>query len=281
MTANHTLYARWNLVACDFDVNYIIDGEEVRGLNNAACFDLTLGNRQFFDKNDFYTKENERVSPGTTYSITNIRSLPGYRFAGVASSSEYGLTGTVDTQRVEVWLNYETKTYTVNYHANAGSDPVVNLPSNQTKVFGIDLTLSGVTPGREGYVFLGWGKDAVASSGLVNPGTIYSDDANLELFALWKLSPGFSLPMGLTTIEEEAFANNAFTCVFIPVTVTKIGSKAFSNCPNLRAVEILADEVDIAVDAFSDVTGLTIYCHKYSDAEWYAKQLGFEIKYID
>jgi uncharacterized repeat protein (TIGR02543 family) len=55
---------------------------------------------------------------------------------------------------------WSPNTYTVSYNANGGS----GAPGNQTKTYGVDLTLSSTIPTRSGYNFLGW---ATSSGGSV------------------------------------------------------------------------------------------------------------------
>ena len=73
------------------------------------------------------------------------------------------------------------------------------------------------------------------------------------------------LPSALTEISDEAFSGGAFSSVVIPESVTKIGSRAFADCPNLQYVQILGPTIDIAPDAFENVDGLTVY-YKFSSA---------------
>ena len=48
----------------------------------------------------------------------------------------------------------------------------------------------------------------------------------------------FSLPAGLTEIEEEAFAGIAAEKIIVPQGVTRIGDRAFADCPNLKELEL-------------------------------------------
>ncbi len=73
-------------------------------------------------------------------------------------------------------------TYTVSYNANGGS----GAPSLQTKTQGKDLTLSGQKPIRSGYTFKGWATSSGASSAQYQPGSIYTDDKGLTLYAVWE-----------------------------------------------------------------------------------------------
>ena len=71
----------------------------------------------------------------------------------------------------------------VSYNANGGT----GAPAAQTKWYGEALTLSSAKPTRPNYVFQGW---ATSSGGAVayQPGGRYGSDANLTLYAVWKLA---------------------------------------------------------------------------------------------
>lgn len=75
-------------------------------------------------------------------------------------------------------------TYTVSYNANGGS----GAPSSQTKQHDKTLTLSYTTPVRSGYTFKGWATSSGASSAQYQPGSSYTDNKNLTLYAVWELN---------------------------------------------------------------------------------------------
>lgn len=70
--------------------------------------------------------------------------------------------------------------YTVSYNANGGS----GAPIKQTKFYGVNLTLSAVTPTRTGYTFAGW---ATSASGSVaySPLDVYTANTGTTLYAVW------------------------------------------------------------------------------------------------
>lgn len=79
---------------------------------------------------------------------------------------------------IAVW---EPNGYLIKYDANGGTNP----PATQTKTPGVPITITTKEPTRYGYLFLGW---ALYKTGSVayHPGDIYSEDKDLNLFAVWK-----------------------------------------------------------------------------------------------
>lgn len=80
--------------------------------------------------------------------------------------------------------NLPKTTYTVSYNANGGS----GAPSSQTKTHGVALTLSSTVPTRSGYAFVGWATSSSATAATYAPGSSYTTDANLTLYAVWTLN---------------------------------------------------------------------------------------------
>lgn len=73
--------------------------------------------------------------------------------------------------------------YTVTYNKNGGD----TVPARQRKKMGESLELSTEVPTRSGYTFNGWAKSP-AGNVVYAPGEIYSEDANITLYAQWKLN---------------------------------------------------------------------------------------------
>lgn len=95
------------------------------------------------------------------------------------------------------------------------------------------------------------------------------------------LDPDFVLPASLTTIGEEAFAGGAFSYAHLPDGVTRIGKRAFADCPNLRNVDIPESATSIDPTAFAGTTDLTIHGVDGSYAEFYAGKYGFAFIPVD
>lgn len=124
---------------------------------------------------------------------TGVPTKTGWTFKGWATSSTAtsatyaagaNYTANAAATLYAVW---QRNTYAVTYNANGGS----GAPANQTKQYGIDLTLSNNTPTFSGYTFKGWATStANASAGTVNyaKGATYTGNTALTLYAVWELT---------------------------------------------------------------------------------------------
>lgn len=72
--------------------------------------------------------------------------------------------------------------YVVNFHANGGSDA----PGFQIKTENTPLILSDTTPTRLGYTFSGWAVTPDATVPDYAPGSLYTDDVGVILYAVWQ-----------------------------------------------------------------------------------------------
>lgn len=79
-------------------------------------------------------------------------------------------------------------TYKVTFNANGGS--LGNVPSYQTKKYGINLALSSYEPTRSGYSFEGWGTSSSATTASYQPGSTYKSNSAITLYAIWKSENG-------------------------------------------------------------------------------------------
>ena len=93
-------------------------------------------------------------------------------------------------------------------------------------------------------------------------------------------TPDFILPAGLTCIEAEAFYGDRMTVVWIPDTVTSLGSKAFAYCTHLTQIRIPASITTIPPDTFQGITKsqLTIFGVPGSAAETFADNVGIQFE---
>ena len=78
---------------------------------------------------------------------------------------------------------------------------------------------------------------------------LYTDIATGEMIVL---------PLALIEIGEEAFAGISASIVYVQQDCAAIGSRAFANCPNLRAIYV-PEDTQIAEDAFEDSNAVIVY----------------------
>lgn len=155
-------------------------------------------------------------STGGTYNIGSYGNftitLSGRPYYASATST----SGTVTLDR---------PTYTVSYNANGGSNP----PSNQTKTYGYDLTLSTVQPTRYGYTFMGWGTSNSTTTVSYNAGGTYKNNTAITLYAIWKKditlnynnNGGTGAPSSSTVTIYNATTSHTFT--ISNTTPTRVG----------------------------------------------------------
>lgn len=127
---------------------------------------------------------------GETLTLSgSTPSRTGYIFKGWATSSggsvayAAGANYTANSGAT-LYAVWQAVTYTVAYNANGGS----GAPSNQTKTYGVNLTLSSTKPTRTNYNFKGWGTSASSTTVAYAPGATYSDNAAITLYAVWELA---------------------------------------------------------------------------------------------
>lgn len=107
---------------------------------------------------------------GTSSSDTSVNYAAGANYTSNANITLYAI--------------WKANTYTVKYNANGGS----GAPSSQTKTYGATLTLSSTKPTRTNYNFLGWGTSASSTTVSYSPGSTYTKNAAITLYAIWELA---------------------------------------------------------------------------------------------
>lgn len=100
----------------------------------------------------------------------------------MAGLKEFNLSFYMEADRTAT-AYAERDTYIVSYDANGGD----NAPTQQTKFYGIDLTLSSIIPTRDGYKFLGWGTSATDTSADYSAGGVYTSNSSITLYAVWEM----------------------------------------------------------------------------------------------
>ena len=133
------------------------------------------------------SSSSKTVNYDGTYGTLPTPTKDGYGFVGwftaasggtqISSSSKVSVTS-----NQTLYAHWNANSYSVSYNANGGS----GAPGNQTKTYGTNLTLSTTTPTRAGYAFQGWATSANATSAAYQPGSSYTSNAAVTLYAVWK-----------------------------------------------------------------------------------------------
>ena len=126
-----------------------------------------------------------------TFTISSTKpTRTGYTFLGwslssTATSASYQPGGSITlTANDTLYAVWKANTYTVSYNANGGS----GAPSNQTKTYGVTLTLSNTKPTRTGYTFSAWNTAQNGSGTSYAPGGSYTANAAVTLYAQWTVN---------------------------------------------------------------------------------------------
>lgn len=111
----------------------------------------------------------------------------GYTFQGWGTSAGdttvdyWAGSSYTSNSSITLYAIWKANTFTVYFNANGGSGG----PGSQVKTYGVNLTLSSVRPTRTNYNFVGWGVSSGSTSVAYNPGSTYSANASITLYAIW------------------------------------------------------------------------------------------------
>lgn len=148
-----------------------------------------------YNKNTTDTVSNMPGNQTKTYGKTlalssNIPTRTGYGFQGWATSANGEViyasgANYTDNKGATLYAVWKADTYVVSYNSNAGDDAVI-VPSSQSKVHNVPLTLSFDVPTRKQYKFKYW----TNAQGTIqyNPGDTYSANESVTLYAVWELT---------------------------------------------------------------------------------------------
>lgn len=113
----------------------------------------------------------------TTYITNNSGQANAYAGQSLTANSIQQVTSNMTVY----YYQYVAVSYTVTFNANGGSGG----PTSQAKASGVNLTLSSSQPTRTGYTFSSWNTSSNGSGTSYAPGSTYSADANVTLYAIW------------------------------------------------------------------------------------------------
>lgn len=169
---NTTLYAVWKLKTYTITYNDGVEDEEIE------------------------VPEEQSKNYGQTINIsTDIPERTGYDFKGwlATDKEQQPITNYnpgdeyTDNENLNLTAIWELKTYEITYNANVDDPNIqITVPDTQIKNYGENIVLTEeVVPVRDGYIFDGWSTDKDATGGQYVPGDEYTDNADLELYAIW------------------------------------------------------------------------------------------------
>jgi hypothetical protein len=213
------MIADWTINKYYLDVNGWLDGTSSGNTSGYGTFDVYVnGSSVANDVTDFYNQYNY----GSTYEIKDIKASSGKTYYGVNSGS---LTGTIGAGKVTTTLDFRSQ-YTVSYNANGGS----GAPGNQTKTYGVNLTLSSTKPTKASttssctvtinansgsstvtsrtsnrtttYSFSSWNTNSGGTGTSYAAGASYTGNAALTLYAIYSSSTGAYGAVKLPTTSE-------------------------------------------------------------------------------
>lgn len=128
---------------------------------------------------------------GTNLTLSSTKpTRTGYSFQGWGTSAsdtsvDYAAGATYSKNAgATLYAIWKANTYAVKYDANGGT----GAPSQQTKTYGVDLTLFSTKPTRTNYNFLGWGTSASATTVSYAAGATYKNNVAITLYAVWELA---------------------------------------------------------------------------------------------
>lgn len=155
-------YTAWNT----YTVSYNNNG----GSGSISSQSFTHGNSVTLNNGANFSKT------GHTFNGWNTNS------AGTGTNYTAG-TAYTPNKNLTLYAKWKANTYHVNYDANSGT----GAPSNQTKTYGVDLTLQEGTPTRTGYLFKYWTTEKNGGGAVYYPKGTYSIDSGVTLYAQWEI----------------------------------------------------------------------------------------------
>ena len=152
-----------------------------------------------------YSEGDTVTLPGNIGSLTkSAETFIGWNTQadGLGTSYAVGSVFVMPPAPVTLYAHWTSlPTYTVTYDANGPDSGTA--PANQTKVQGIDLPLASNTGGlvRAGYTFAGWNTQDDGNGTSYAEGALYTDDADVTLYAEWTLLPTYTVTYDANTTD--------------------------------------------------------------------------------
>ncbi len=203
------------------------------------------------------------VADGDDIKISStVPTRTGYNFLGWSTSSsatsasyESGDTWSSSKASDTLYAVWKKKTYTVSYSANGGT----GAPGNQTKTYGVDLTLKTGIPTWDGRTFIEWNTAKDGSGTSYKPGGTRTVNASVTLYAQWRIN--------ILTIKY--YTNYATSCQIDGVSKTVSGNQhvytSTRNYATTTGTSHLLDYTDSGNTLYFTRTGYTGTGYYYND----------------
>jgi uncharacterized repeat protein (TIGR02543 family) len=106
----------------------------------------------------------------------------------------------IESSDAEVYLcpEWEPEKYEIKFSSNG------EVLKSQTKEYGTPVTLLEYIPYKDGHTFLGWGTDESESTVVYQPGSLFEENRNIILYAVWNEAYRKS-PSGVYIKENSKF----------------------------------------------------------------------------
>ena len=168
--ADLTLYAQWT----PNNYTIVFNGNGATG-GSTASMQMQYNETKQLNENGFVR---------TGHSFKNWNTLSNGNGTSYADKQSVKNLAASGSSTVTLYAQWTPDTYTVHYDANGGS----GAPNDQIKTYGVTLTLSSAKPARTGYTFQSWNTKQEGSGTTYAPGTSYSANEPLTLYAQWKIN---------------------------------------------------------------------------------------------
>ncbi len=149
-------------------------------------------------------------------------------------------------------VKFKQKPYIITYNKNT-TDAVNNMPVNQSKTHGTNITLSNSTPTRTGYTFDGWYENSSCIGTKYSQGGNYTKNENTTLYAKWnpnKFTVAYNINGGTGGSTASHDCTYDSDCILASNGFTKTGY-TFSGWKKDNAGSILLAGASIKNDATS------------------------------
>ena len=219
--SNVTLYAVWEKI--QYNISYDANGGSGAPSDQSKYYDSTITLRSGKPTREGY------IFKGWSTRSTALSAdyQPGASYSSNSNLMLYA-----------VWEQIKCYVY---YNANGGS----GAPFEQWKYYDSTLVLRSGTPIRVGYTFKGWSTSSTATSASYMPGSTYTANRDMTLYAVWKAMPtvtptprpGSSINQG-TQVTSQPSSLSSGTGLYTPasagnnkkkVAKLKIGSIVVKN----------------------------------------------------